>query len=368
MLGDKMATLNCDRLHNFIVTIAILSFLPSAGLADNQITEEQAIHQLTTWIKSNRYYDFPLDCLRTKSLGHKNAGYTFELVAEGCLGNSPEGVVGRWRVDAKTAEIYVQNGAGKYVSPQLKNKGISQSLIREEHTVIVNSVREKWRLVWCDRPRPICSPDEWSGCPCTGFAFGEYGQLDLIRARSGAMDERFPLTQLYDGEETPAPQPAAVLSRWPVLDGDYELSQTSPDTFGALVRARAPKTAMRLGDYDHDGRATEFPLQVGAGPCGYCPTILVGISRRFPYLHAFGTVLHPKEPLGLHHPSDWDTVLHGQRKVTLVQISCGNHGAEEQTELELRFDEEGIHATRIVYSCGPGPDFSRAALKSREEF
>ena len=118
-----------------------------AGEPDNitnvrggQISEEQAIHQLMAWIKSNRYYDFPLDCLRAKSLGYKNAGYTIELAAEGCPGNTPEGLVGRWRVDAKTAEIYVQNEAGKYVSPQLGNKGISQSLIREEHSVMVDSV------------------------------------------------------------------------------------------------------------------------------------------------------------------------------------------------------------------------------------
>jgi WD40-like Beta Propeller Repeat len=35
--------------------------------------------------------------------------------------------------------VYVQNRAGKYVSPQIENKGISQSPIREEHEVSVQN-------------------------------------------------------------------------------------------------------------------------------------------------------------------------------------------------------------------------------------
>src|SRR6266478_7512521 len=96
-----------------------------AGEPDNitnvptgQISEEQAIHELMTWIKSHPSYYSQVDCLKPKSLEYKNAGYTIEITAEGCPGNRPKGVVGRWRVDAKTSEIYVQNKAGKYVSPR----------------------------------------------------------------------------------------------------------------------------------------------------------------------------------------------------------------------------------------------------------
>lgn len=99
-----------------------------AGEPDNitnvrggQISEEQAIRQLMAWLKSHPSYYSQVDCLKPKSLGYRNAGYTIELVAESCPGNQKtrlKGVVGRWRVDAKTAEIYVQNEAGKYVSPR----------------------------------------------------------------------------------------------------------------------------------------------------------------------------------------------------------------------------------------------------------
>ena len=126
----------------FLVVSAGIICQAFAGESDNitnvpggEISEEQAIHLLTTWIKFHRYYDFPQVCLRAKSLGYKNAGYTIELAAEGCPGNTPEGVVGRWRIDAKTGEIYVQNRAGKYVSPQVENRGISQSPVREEQFI-----------------------------------------------------------------------------------------------------------------------------------------------------------------------------------------------------------------------------------------
>ena len=54
---------------------------------------------------------------------------------------------------------------------------------------------------------------------------------------------------------------------------------------------------MPLGDYDRDGRATEFVLQVDAGPCGHDTSLVVGISRDTPRLHAFGTAESPDEPL-----------------------------------------------------------------------
>jgi hypothetical protein len=259
---------------------------------------------------------------------------------------------------------------GRYVPPQPENQAISHPVVREEHTVIVDSVRERWLLVWREPPKPICSLETadafpFGGAPCFGFRYGEYGQLDLVRKRPGVPNNLLPLGPLY--EEAPAGRGMAVLPHWPVLDGDYELSQTSPARFSALVRARRPVTVMHIADYDHDGRATEFPLQIGT-LSGTEPTILVGISRRFPYLHAFGTVLHPKEPLVLRDSSQWDTVLHARRKVTLIQLHCGDHGGGEQWEFELRFDKEGIHATRIVYSCGPDFSEARGALKSREEF
>jgi hypothetical protein len=269
---------------------------------------------------------------------------------------------------ALTACVTVFAGADHQHS-RLREHG---PIVRETRFVMIGSVREKWQLVWRNPPQPVCSPDpedsvpDWMTCPCQGFAFGEYGQLDLIRVRPGTSDERFSLTPLYG--ETPAPdEPAAVLSRWPALPDDYKLSEAHPDEFGAAVRARNPTTIMHIADYDHDGRATEFPLQIEAFPCGHRATVLVGVSRRLPRLHAFGTVLHPNKPLILRDPSQWDALLHSQGNVSLLQKSCGDHGSDEEVELELHIDAQGIHARRLVYSCSPDLN-SRGPLRSREEF
>jgi hypothetical protein len=110
---------------------------------------------------------------------------------------------------------------------------------------------------------------------------------------------------------------------------------------------------MHLGDYDHDGRATEFVLQVDAGsPCGRTPSLLVGISKAIPSLHAFGTVEAPKTHLLLEHRSDWEKVrLSGT--TTLIETACGDHGASEEASLHVRTDAAGFHATPKTRACPP---------------
>jgi hypothetical protein len=108
---------------------------------------------------------------------------------------------------------------------------------------------------------------------------------------------------------------------------------------------------MRLGDYDHGGRATEFVLQIGASPCGHRQGVLVGVSRGMPRLHAFGTAERPEVPLVLQHTADWHTLLHAGGSVRVIEIWCGDHSSETETELELRTDRKGIHATRREYEC-----------------
>ena len=56
-------------------------------------------------------------------------------------------------------------------------------VIREEHKVVVDGVEEHWRLEWASPPKPACPPDDpvWMTCPCSGFAFGERGNLVLVR-------------------------------------------------------------------------------------------------------------------------------------------------------------------------------------------
>jgi len=222
------------------------------------------------------------------------------------------------------------------------------ALVRETDTVVVGSVSEEWQLVWRSTPSPLCAPDDssWSTMPCTGIAFGEAGTLDLIRIRNGAIIERLPLTPLFDSEYPGFGR--AVLRRWPVLDSDSDFAVGGQ--FALRVRARRPARAMRIADYDHDGWATEFPLQVGSYPVVW-PAILVGVSRRRPHLHAFGTAQHPHAPLTLADPEQWEDFLHSSGDTTLVQVGCGNHGSEEQTEIALRATPAGLVATEFTYAC-----------------
>ena len=61
----------------------------------------------------------------------------------------------------------------------------ASTLLREQRWVTIGGKTERWRLEWEAPPQPVCAPDEdyWATCPCSGFAFGESGKLDLVRFR-----------------------------------------------------------------------------------------------------------------------------------------------------------------------------------------
>jgi hypothetical protein len=238
-------------------------------------------------------------------------------------------------------------------------------VIREEHKVVVDGVEEHWRLEWASPPSPACSPDErdvWSTCPCSGFAFGERGNLVLVRKKPGADEDRFALTQLFDGEfDAPGNVGEVVLRRWDVHEEDMD--QGDSRDFAERVRARPVATVMRFGDYDHDGNATEFLLQVGTLPCGKRMSVAIGISRQNPRLHVFGTIEHPGRPLVLQ-AWQWESLREAKAPIKVVDWKCGDHGSDSETELGLRADENGIHATKWTYDCDQ--DGGRGKLASKE--
>lgn len=234
------------------------------------------------------------------------------------------------------------------VSALAENPG---SLIREEHKVVVDDAEELWRLEWASPPSLVCSPDqpEWVTCPCNGFAFGESGNLVLVRKRPGHEDERLALGKFFNEEfDSPGKPGEAVLRRWDVDEKDVDESD-SPD-FASSVQARPIAQVMRFGDYDHDGRATEFLLQVGTLPCGKRMSVVIGISRSRPSLHVFGTVEHPEKPLVLQ-AAHWESLLQAQAPFKIVDWACGDHGSDTETDLELSADGDGIHATKTEFAC-----------------
>lgn len=258
----------------------------------------------------------------------------------------------------------------------------NKPILREERRIIINGVEETWRLEWLSPPTAACGPEdeEWVICPCNGFAFGETGDLRLVRKRLGRKDEQFRLNPLFEyGEDQPAP--GAVLRRWDVRDVDHkrwgivveknrDKKSAGPQFFADEgIKARPLATIMEFFDYDHDGRATEFLLQIGTMPCGKRMCVVVGISRNNDRLHFFTSVNRPKEPLILTS-WQWDALGKSKAPVRVIDWRCGDHASEEETEVELRAQNGSIYAARRTYKCvgEPGSQEARGRLLKKEDF
>lgn len=229
--------------------------------------------------------------------------------------------------------------------------------IREEQFVTVNGVTETWRLQWNEVPRPYCGADEIDRaltCPCMGFAYGESGDLYLVRLRNGSEVDRLHLTPFFTEEES------AVLQHSPVGAQDFKLSNR--EDFSNIVIKRPIVRIMQLDDYDHDGRRTEFYLQTESAPCGKSVGVVVGLSMANPRLHVFGTVSRPAEPLYLQR-REWQALRDASSgSVNVIDWPCDDHGAETQTEIQLQWSVRGIEGTSREYTC-PANHQSRQLIK-----
>ncbi len=238
--------------------------------------------------------------------------------------------------------------------------------LREERPITINGQPETWRLEWQRPPVAVCAPPdpEWYTCPCEGFAFGERGELDLVRLRGGKEVERLPLTPFFDGGEMPTDQPGAVLRRVAPIKADMDAGPEDPG-LPSRVAKRPVDSILQFADYDGDGQATEFLLQVGAEPCGKRMTIAIGVSRTEPGLHSLHTALQPGQPLVLR-ADHWLALLAAKSPVRVVDWPCGDHGSDTETELELSRGPGGIAVHRREFDCTE--DGKRGKLSSEGDF
>src|SRR5581483_4903064 len=109
-------------------------------------------------------------------------------------------------------------------------------LIREQRRVVVDGVPEVWALKWRSLPKPACAPEQMSlMCPCSGFAYGESGDLDLVRTRDQVIVDQLHITPLFD--ESFTGMLGAILPRWELdVERDFEMSDR-PD-FAVAVAGR----------------------------------------------------------------------------------------------------------------------------------
>lgn len=226
------------------------------------------------------------------------------------------------------------------------------SVVREQRSFTVEGSKEVWRLVWRDTPRDskFCGPAEPDiamTCPCDGVAYAQVGDLILERERQGSQTERMPLTPLFAGSDMLFNDKGAVamLPRWPARLSDIEDEPTP-----AAIRARPAVPIMRLRDYNHDGIAGEFLLQVDTLPCGKHVLVAIGITRDNPHVHALTSAEHPERPLALYQ-WQWDALARNSRPGEVMDWPCGDHGADEETTMVLRADHGRVHATRITSTC-----------------
>jgi hypothetical protein len=222
--------------------------------------------------------------------------------------------------------------------------------VREEQKVTVDGIEETWRLIWSSAPKPHCDTSDEASltCPCMGFAYGETGDLFLIRIREGKEIDRLHLTPLFTESEE------AVLQRWPV-NYDKDVKAFDDSDFLAKVKHRPVVRIMRPADYDHDGWNTEFYLQTETAPCGKGEGVVIGLSKKNPRLHAFGTASDPTKPLYLQE-REWEALRDASGPVEAMDWACFDHGADAQTTVLLRWNANGIDGRRRVFSCPESPD------------
>jgi hypothetical protein len=223
-------------------------------------------------------------------------------------------------------------------------------LIREEQNIVVDGVSELWRLEWKSPPKPACSAAEnymAITCPCSGFAYGESGQLDLVRLVNQHEIERMELSAFFD--EVPTSEKGnAVVQRWKLQNKDNV--EDGSEDFAARVRLRPTTKIMEFADYNHDSLASEFYIQTATDPCGKHSGIVVGVTRKNPKLHVFGTALNPDKPLMLHWPA-WDALRKAKGTIEVLDWKCGDHGSDIESDLELRTIDGVIAGVRRDYNC-----------------
>lgn len=80
-----------------------------------EISEARALDRLTEFLRSTNFYKKPADCIALRSNGYRNVGYDLQAFST-CEGGSPE-LLDRWRVDAKTEEVFRRRSNGRYLAP-----------------------------------------------------------------------------------------------------------------------------------------------------------------------------------------------------------------------------------------------------------
>lgn len=90
---------------------------PSSTARSGEISDAEAAATLRSYITSNSYYEGVTgDCVQVRSQGYQNVGYTYS-VWDACVSGGGSRMLGRWRVDSKTREVFRQREDGRFLRP-----------------------------------------------------------------------------------------------------------------------------------------------------------------------------------------------------------------------------------------------------------
>ncbi len=83
----------------------------------SMLNDEQASATLRDYVTSHDSYDDVEDaCVRVESRGFRNRGFNYEIW-HSCERGGGSRLLGRWRVDALTREVFRQRDDGRYLRP-----------------------------------------------------------------------------------------------------------------------------------------------------------------------------------------------------------------------------------------------------------
>lgn len=209
--------------------------------------------------------------------------------------------------------------------------------IREQRRVVFGGVEEIWRLRFTSASTAptMPPPHEWT-CPDRYDAQFDAGAVVLERLRGGVVIEAITAVEVGDDEIG-----GGIAAFWQIPNIDED---PPPRDIG-----NPWQTLLDIGDYNHDGDASEFVLPGAHICCGHAVSLLVGVTRDDPRLHVLtwrggGTMSLPNER------DRWEAVR-ARPRGEIVTWGCGDHASEQEERTRWWPGRGGLRAANSVRQC-----------------
>lgn len=209
--------------------------------------------------------------------------------------------------------------------------------IREQRRVVFGGVEEVWRLRFtgASTAPTMPPPNEWT-CPDRYEAQFDAGAVVLERLRGGVVIEA--VTAVEGGNEEIG---GGIAAFWQVPNVDED---PPPRDIG-----NPWETLLDIGDYNHDGDASEFVLPGAHICCGHAVSLVVGVTRDHPRLH----VLTWSDGGMMSLPNDrerWEAVR-ARPRGEVITWGCGDHASPHEERLRWWPGRGGLRVANPVRRC-----------------